>query len=107
MSTAQKFTLYTHLVVINPAKEFEIAETVKIQIDDDKRIIDLLQQVNSHLESRNDGNKVYKMHNVAVALHGDEIKNFGRYIQTVFENGSEVFVRVFVSVDTTKHVKPV
>ena len=80
---------------------------MKIQIDDDKRIIDLLQQVNSHLESRNDGNKVYKMHNVAVALHGDEIKNFGRYIQTVFENGSEVFVRVFVSVDTTKHVKPV
>ena len=47
------------------------------------------------------------MHNVAVALHGDEIKNFGRYISTVFENGAEVFVRVFVSVDTTKHVRPI
>ena len=101
------YTLYTHLVVINSAKEFEIAETVKIEIGEDKRLIDLLQLVHNHLESRNDGNKVYKMHNVAVALHGDEIKNFGRYVSTVFENGAEVFVRVFVSVDTSKHVRPV
>ena len=93
-------------MVINDAKDFQIAETVKITIDDDKRIIDLLQVVNNHLESRNDGNKIYKMHNVSVALYGDEIKNFGRYIQTVFENNSEVFVRVFVTVDSSKHVKP-
>ena len=35
-------TIYTHLVVINQNKEFQIAETVKIDCEANERITDLL-----------------------------------------------------------------
>ena len=72
--------IYTHLVVINQNKEFEIAETVKVNIQQYQRISDLLQLVHNHLEKRNDGNKVYKMHAISTYITGDAIRNIGSYV---------------------------
>jgi len=58
------------------------------------------------LESRNDGNKVFKMQSVSLALNGDAMKNVGSYIQTYFDDHSEVFVHLSISVDTKKTVAP-
>ena len=98
--------IYTNLVVINQDKEFEIAETIKLNIENNKRITDLLQLVHNHLEKRNDGNKIYKMHAISTHMTGDAIKNVGSYVQSYFENGGDAYVHVMVSIDQSKHVAP-
>ena len=77
---ADQIEIYTNLVVINHNKEFEIAETIKLNIQQTQRISDLLQLVHNHLAKRNDGNKVYKMHAISTYLTGAPIKNIGSYV---------------------------
>ena len=94
--------IYTNLVVNG-----DIAQTAKIQIEEDKKVIDLLQKVYDHLQIQNDGNKVYKLESVSLSHCGKPLKNLGQYLSTNFENGSEVFVNVKIEVDTSKTVKPI
>ena len=101
---SDQIDIYTNLVVINQNKEFEVAETVKLNIQSSKRITDLLQLVHNHLEKRNDGNKVYKMHAISKHITGDPIKNVASFVQSYFEDKSDAYVHVMVSVDQSKHV---
>ena len=60
-----------------PSGGSEIAETLKVKVEPEKPLTQVVDQVKAHLESRNDGNKVYKFEKFSYAQNGDEIKNLG------------------------------
>ena len=99
-------TLYANLVA-SSSKNSAVASTLKLKIKDDKRVVDLLQEVYDHLQSQNDGNKVYKIQNVSLGQNGDQIKNYGGFVGSYFQNNDEVYVGVDASVDTSRHVQPI
>ena len=55
---------------------------------------------------RNDGNKVYEILSVASSFGGDELPRTA-IAATELENGSDIYVKVRITVDTSKHVEPV
>ena len=89
------------------AGEYEIAETLKMTQNDSDRMIDLLEKVNTHLNSSNDGNKIYNMEKVTIARNGDPLRNLGSHLSSVVSNDSQVFVFVDIQIDSTKTVAPI
>ena len=67
----------------------------------------VIAQVQEHLDKvRNDGNKVYEILNVASSFGGDELPRTA-IAATELESGSDIYVKVRITVDTSKHVEPV
>ena len=100
MSADNILNLFTHLLAKNENGEFVIAETLKLNWKVEDKMIDCLQKVYTHLESKNDGNKIYKMEKVSIARNGDNIKNPGCFMSTFVENNSQLFVFIDIQVDS-------
>ena len=58
------------------------------------------------METRNDGNKLYKFEKVTRSFSGQPI-NAAHFVDSHFDDQEEVFVFVDVQIDTGKTVKPI
>ena len=54
---------------------------------------------------RNDGNKIYEILNVSTSFDGENMKRTA-IAATELETGSDIFVKVRITVDSSKHVQP-
>ena len=94
----------------------EICETVKINVKGTPRgseeeskgeedtIQNVVESIAQHLEKeRNDGNKVYEILSISSFFGGEEIKRTA-IAATELEKGSDVYVKVRITIDTSKHV---
>ena len=54
-------------------------------------------------KERNDGNKVYEILNVSTSFGGEALERTA-IAATELENGSDVYVKVRITIDTSKHV---
>ena len=54
---------------------------------------------------RNDGNKIYEILNVSTSFDGENMTRTA-IAATELETGSDIFVKVRISVDSSKHVQP-
>lgn len=100
MSGDNILNLYTHLLAKAENGDFVIAETLKLNWKVEDKMIDYLQKVYTILESKNDGNKIYKMEKVSIARNGEGLKNLGCFMSTFVQNNSQLFVFVDIQVDS-------
>ena len=64
----------------------------------------MADQIQTHLDTvRNDGNKVYEILNIASSFDGENIKRTA-IAATELEGSSDVYVKVRITVDSSKHV---
>ena len=114
---AQTFQVYVHLTSTSRPKE--VCETLKLTVKGSPRdsneesknqedtIEDIVRQIQEHLDNvRNDGNKVYEILGISTNFGGDELKR-SAIAATELENGSDIYVKVRITVDTSKHVEPI
>ena len=114
---SQTFTVYAHLTPTSRPKD--VSETLKLIVkgtprdnneeskDEEHTIKDIVDQIMQHLEKeRNDGNKVYEILNVATSFGGDDLERTA-IAATELEQGSDIYVTVRITIDTSKHVEPI
>ena len=99
-------TLFANFVCKDSKGNQSVAETLKLKSPEGQKVIDLLQVLYTHLETRNDGNKIYKFEKVARSMQGFPI-NAGHYVDSHFDDQEEVFVFVDAQIDNSKTVKPI
>ena len=102
--------LFVNLCAATGDGQLSVAESMRFELDFEKRLIDVLQDVYTHLEEvRNDGNKVYKLKEASKTMHGPAFKGYASVLGCYFmetEPDAEIFVKVEVTVDVAKTVKP-
>ena len=114
---AENFQVYVHLTSTSRPKD--VSETLKLNVKgmvrdsneeskyEEDTIQNIVTQTQEHLDKvRNDGNKVYEVLNVSTSFGGDELER-SAIAATELENGSDIYVKVRITVDTSKHVEPV
>ena len=82
--SAQLRSVVCLLVVRDAQGEEKVAEVVDVKVKQDAKVIELLKAVYDHLQSKNDGNKVFKVEKVAKSLVGEPISNFNCLVATQF-----------------------
>jgi hypothetical protein len=93
---------YAHLVSSQDPSA-QVLETVKLPFKSGTVPNSIIDQILTYLRSeRNDGNKIY---NIASLHLGDPSLDAIEKTQ-VLENLGEIFVKVDISIDASKHVKP-
>ena len=111
------FPVYVHLTPTSRPQE--VCETLKINLKGTPRdaaeeskaeedsIQQLVDQIQQHLDTvRNDGNKIYEILNVSTSFDGENLQRTA-IAATELEAGSDIFVKVRITIDSSKHVQPI
>lgn len=117
MESTKTFAVYVHLTPTSRPQE--VCETLKLNLKgiprepkeeskvEEDTIQKMVDQIQHHLNTvRNDGNKVYEILNVATSFDGENLKRDSS-AAIALETGSDVYVKVRITVDSTKHVQPI
>ena len=95
------------VVHLTPDTTLEVAESFKISISTKSTISELYSKIYAYLDSRNDGNKIFKISKIAHTIWGRSLP-IDRYISSYFSGTkNDVYCILDCQLDKTKHVKPI
>ena len=94
-------------MVADHSGQKQVAQTMRVKIELEKKVTDMVQKIHDMLAQQNDGNKNYKIKSVSLSRDGAPLKNYGSYVQSYFDDDQAFWVNVDIGIDTTKSVKPI